>query len=223
MKDFAFALARTDRKTLSIYVESDGSVLVRAPRNIPQKVLDSIIKLKGYWIYKSVTELKELNRTKVAREIANGEGFLFMGKSYRLKIEEDLEAPLMLTQGFFKLDADEVGDAREHFINFYKEKGKQHISERVHLIKGRFGVNPKSIRVMDLQKRWASRSDKSVNFHWKVMLAPITIIDYIIIHELAHYLAPGHGSEFWEQVESVMPDYREKKIWLRNNGANLDI
>jgi predicted metal-dependent hydrolase len=223
LKDFTFTVARSNRKTLSIYVERNGSVLVRAPRNIPQKVLNAIIKIKGYWIYKSITELQELNRTKVTREIANGEGFLFMGKSYRLKIEEGLETPLTLAQGFFKLDADDVEDARQHFINFYKEKGKQHISERVHLIRGKFGVNPKSIRVMDLQNRWASRSDKSINFHWKVMLAPMTIIDYVIIHELAHYLAPGHGSKFWEQVESVMPDYQEKKIWLRNNGANLDI
>jgi predicted metal-dependent hydrolase len=223
MKDFTYALAKSDRKTLSIYVERDGSVLIRAPKNIPLKTLDEIVKLKSYWIYKSIAELKELNRTGVKREIANGEGFLFMGKSYRLKIEEGVKPPLTLTQGYFTLDADEVENARKHFVSFYRQKGKEHITERVSRFKDKLGVNPRRVRVMDLKNRWASSSKDAVNFHWKVMLAPMTIIDYVIIHELVHCLKPNHGPKFWELVGSVMPNYDEKKVWLRTNGANLDI
>jgi predicted metal-dependent hydrolase len=76
---------------------------------------------------------------------------------------------------------------------------------------------------MELKNRWASRSEKGLNFHWKVVLAPVTVIDYIIVHELAHYLRPDHGLQFWDTVESVIPNYHEKKEWLRKNGANLDI
>src|SRR2546427_1615686 len=207
MRDLIYQVEKSERKTLSIYVEKNGRVLVKAPRDVPQKTLEKIIKLKQYWIYKSIAELQELNRTGVSREIANGEGFLFMGKSYRLRIEEGLNRPLRLSQGYFMLDLRQVENARRHFIEFYRQRGKEYIVDRVNRIKERLGVNPKVIRVMDLRNRWASRTEKGLNFHWKVMLAPMTVIDYIIVHELAHYVKPGHGADFWKLVESVMPNY----------------
>ena len=85
------------------------------------------------------------------------------------------------------------------------------------------GVNPNKIRVMELKNRWASRGKSGLNFHWKMMLAPISIIDYVIVHELAHYLKEDHSDEFWEIVESVMPNYKDKKEWLKINGAGLDV
>jgi len=222
-KDLTYTLAKSDRKTMSIYVKPDGNVLVRAPKDITQKKLDAILALKSYWICKSMAELQELNRTKVTRQIAHGEGFLFIGKSYRLKIDKNIQNKLVLNQGYFILHADEIENAREHFIDFYREKGKECIPNRVAYFKKKLGVKPRTIRVMDLRNRWASQSKKGVNFHWKLMLAPRRIIDYIVVHELAHMRIPDHSQEFWELVESVMSNYEEKKKWLRINGANLDI
>ena len=223
MKAFTYALRKSHRKTLSIYVERDGRVVVRAPDNLPHEKIDEIVKGKEPWIYRSLAEFQELNATQVKREIADGEGFLFMGRSHRLRIEEGLKRPLLLDDGYFMLDAAEVENAREHFINFYKQRGKEHIPDRVHRIKDKLGVNPRKIRIMNLRNRWASTSQRGVNFHWKVMLAPMTVIDYVIVHELAHFVKPDHSSEFWDLVGSVMPDYQGQKAWLRSNGANLDI
>ena len=221
-KDLTYTLAQSDRKTMSIYVDRDGNILVRAPKDLPSNKLDAIMDLKSYWIYKSISEMQELNRNRVTRHIANGEGFLYMGKSYRLKIEKGLKTPLALSNGYFLLSEAGADNARKHFINFYREKGKQHLSERVKYYGKKIGVDVSSIRVMDLKTRWASRSNKGLNFHWKVMLAPMSIIDYLVVHELAHFKKADHSHEFWELVESVMPNYREKKNWLRVNGANLD-
>lgn len=222
-KDLTYTLTKTNRKTLSIYVEPEGNVSVRAPHDITQKQLDAIIDLKSYWIYKSKAELQELNRARVTRQISNGEGFLYLGKSYRLTIKKDLTKPLMLTEKYFQLREDKTDKARELFLQFYRDNGKKHISERVELFQKKLGVNPKTIRVMDLKNRWASRGKSGLNFHWKLMLAPITVIDYIIVHELAHLKKQGHSPEFWELVRSVLPNYMEQKNWLRTNGANLDI
>jgi len=221
--DITYTLAKSDRKTMSIYVEPNGTILVRAPKYIPQEKLNAILGLKKYWIHKSIAELQELNRTKVTRQIAHGEGFLFMGKSCRLKIDKNLKKPLSLVQGYFILHTDEIENAREHFINFYREKGREYIPTRVEYFKKKIGVEPKNIRVMDLKNRWASQSRNGVNFHWKLMLAPMTIIDYIVVHELAHLNVQDHSPAFWELVESVMPNYDERKNWLKINGANLDI
>jgi len=222
-KDITFTLARSGRKTMSIYVEPDGSVLVRAPKKVKEEQINAIVDLKRYWIYKSMAEFQELNKTKVTRQIISGEGFLFMGKSYRLKINGNNSPPLALDQGYFILDENKMDKARQCFIEFYREQGKEHISQRVEYFQKKLGIEPNGVRVMDLKTRWASRGNKRLNFHWKIMLAPMSVIDYVVVHELAHYIKEDHSPAFWEIVESVMPNYREKKEWLRLNGANLDI
>lgn len=222
-KDIAYSLTQTDRKTISIYVEPDGRITVRAPRRLDLYKINNIIDMKRPWIYRGIAELKELNRTKANRSFVNGEGYLYLGKSYRLKIEKNLNQPLSLKQGFFMLDESQTQKAKQHFINFYKEKGRKHIAERVDYFKKKIGVEPKPTRIMELKKRWASRSRTGLNFHWKIMLAPVSVIDYIVVHELAHLKREDHSLHFWEIVESVIPNYAEKKNWLRLNGANLDI
>lgn len=218
-----YKLVRSERKTLSIYVERDSSVLVRAPRKIPRRQIDAIMNQKRFWVYKSIAEFQELNGSRVRRQIADGEGFLFLGKSYRLRIEKNLDVPLALEGGHFFLREEEIENARKHFVNFYRKKGREHIVDRVNYFGSRFGLSPEKVRVMELRNRWASKTEKGLNFHWKVALAPMNVVDYIIVHELAHYKEPRHSHAFWETVESVMPDYQEKRNWLRMNGASLDI
>ena len=218
-----YSLVKSDRKTVSIYVEPNGSVLVRAPNEATLEKINEILEKRRLWIYKALVEFQELNHSKVTRKIANGEGFLFLGKSYRLKIDPDLENPLSLNEGYFMLDEKHAKHAKRLFTDFYKEQGKTFLPSRVEYYTEKMGVNPRKITVRELKNRWASISTTALNFHWKIMMAPISIIDYVIVHELAHYLKKDHGPAFWEIVESVLPNYLEKKNWLRLNGAFLDI
>lgn len=222
-KDLTYSLTQTKRKTLSIYVEPQGTITVRAPLTIDLNKIDSIIEQKSYWIYKSIAEVKDLNKTKVNRSLVNGEGYLYLGKSYRLKLEKTQKKTLTLENGFFHLAETESRNARNHFINFYKMQAKNHITERVDYFKKKVGAETTVVRIIELGKRWASKSKTGVNFHWKTILAPAKIVDYIVVHELAHFKKPNHNVQFWEIVESILPDYRERKEWLRLNGANLDI
>jgi len=222
-KDLTYTLAQSDRKTMSIYVEPDGNVVVRAPKNIDKERIKAIVDLKRFWIHKSIAEFRELNRTKVERQIASGEGFLFMGKSHRLKLDGNADVPLALRNGFFLLREKDARRAKNLFIGFYREQGKEHLPQRVEYFRKKMGIGKVNVRVLELKKRWASWGKKNLNFHWKIMLAPISVIDYVIVHELAHTVKKDHSPAFWEIVESVMPNYREKKEWLRVNGANLDI
>jgi predicted metal-dependent hydrolase len=218
-----YSLVRSDRKTLSIYVEPNGSVLVRAPNSASIERINEILEKKRLWVYRSLVEFQELNHTKVTRKISNGEGFLFLGKSYRLKIDPNLIEPFSLNQGYFLLNESRALDAKRLFIDFYKDQGKKFIPKRVTYFREKIGVTPNKIVIRELKNRWASISKTALNFNWKIMMASISIIDYLVVHELAHYIHPDHGSEFWELVESVMPNYLEKKNWLRLNGAFLDV
>ena len=148
---------------------------------------------------------------------------MYLGKSYRLKQVTDSKKPLTLTKGYFVLNKNKAKDIKIAFIDLYKEKAKEYIPKKVKYYAKKLGVEPNSVKIMDLKNRWASKSKKGLNFHWKMMLAPITIIDYVMVHELAHFKHQNHSDAFWELVESVLPNYIDRKNWLRLNGAGLDV
>ena len=135
----------------------------------------------------------------------NGEGFLYLGRSYRLKLVEDQPLPLILKNGYFSLRTGSNGkkvDAHEVFKEFYREKALRKISERVEFYAPQMGVTPKGIKVLELQHRWASCTKAGMlNFHWKCMMAPLTILDYIVVHELAHMIHANHTEAFWNEVD----------------------
>jgi predicted metal-dependent hydrolase len=132
----------------------------------------------------------------------------------------------MLKDGYFCLRANggTASDPDAAFKEFYRQKGKKRIGERVEHYQRRLGAEPKTVRIIDLKNRWASCSpDGNLNFHWKCMMAPPTVLDYIVVHELAHLLHPNHTAVFWNEVDKVMPDYPERKRWLRVNGAGMNL
>lgn len=225
-KDIQYSLKSSRRKTASIYIERDGAVSVLVPENLSKRQIQELIESKRKWIYRNLAEWKDLNAARVRREYVNGEGFLYLGRTYRLKLVASQDNPLMLKDGYFCLrtNGGTAPDPDTAFKEFYRQKGKKRIGERVEHYRKRMGVEPKSVRIIDLKNRWASCSvGGNINFHWKCMMAPPTVLDYIIVHELAHLLYPNHTTAFWNQVDKVMPDYMERKEWLRINGAGMDL
>jgi len=221
-KDIEYTLRRSDRKTASIYVERDGGVSVLVPETLSHSEIDDLLEKKRKWIYQKLAEWRDLNAARIQREYVNGEGFLYLGRSYRLMLVDEQSQPLMLRDGYFQLLAD--ADPEEAFIEFYREKAKQRIAQRVEYYQDRMGVDPTGVRIIDLRNRWASCSkDGRVNFHWKCMMAPPKVLDYIVVHELAHIIHPHHTDAFWHEVDKILPDYRERVAWLRENGAGMDL
>lgn len=225
LKDISFNIKKSKRKTLSIYIERDGTVTVIAPENSTDKEIEEVIKKKEYQIYKSLTEWELTNSTKIEREFVNGQSFLYLGRNYRLEIvKEEQKKPLILKNGYFLLRKNDESKAKKLFIEFYKEKGLQKIVERVERYQKRINVNPKQIRIMELKNRWASCSVKgNLNFHWKCIMAPLDVLNYIVVHELAHLIHKKHTKAFWNEIDKMIPDYQKHMEWLRINGAAMDI
>jgi len=223
-KDIQYVLKRNNRKTGSIYVERDGQITVLVPRKTTKAEVEEILEQKRKWIYTALAEWEDLNATRVAREFVNGEGFLYLGRSYRLRLVDEQDEALLLKGGYFCLCRNKNGRPAETFKNFYRDKGLSKISERIGYYQDKMGVDVQDVRVIELQNRWASCTKKgTLNFHWKCIMAPLTIVDYIIVHELAHLIHSNHSPAFWSEVEKVIPDYRERKEWLRKNGAGMTI
>ena len=196
---------------------------------IAEDRIDALVESKRYWIYKNLAEWRDLNATRVPREYRNGESFLYLGRSYRLTLVCDQDVPLQLRNGRFCLRRDvlatgTIDAAKAAFRDYYIGLGIKRMSDRVAYFAPKVGVTPGGVAVRELGNRWASCSAAGeIAFHWKSVMAPPTIIDYIIVHELCHLHHLDHTDAFWNEVDKVMPTYRERKEWLRVHGAGLDV
>lgn len=223
-EDIKINVKRNNRKTLSIYIERDGTVTVLAPKNLSDEEIQKVIQTKEYHIYKYFAEWKEMNESKINRTFVNGQSYLYLGRNYRLDIVKELSKPLMLKQGYFLLREKDKSKAREHFISFYKEKGQQKITDKIEKYQEWMGVNPNKVRIIDLKNRWGSCSNEgNLNFHWKCAMAPLDVLTYIVVHELAHLKHKRHSQAFWNEVDKVLPNFQHQIEWLKLNGASLDI
>lgn len=212
------------RKMLEIIVDRDGSVQVQAPVTSTDNEIATLVQAKRIWIYKALAEWRDLNAAQTEREYVNGQSFLYLGSHYRLQIVDDAPVALALKNGYFLLHRDKLSDARNLFKTFYRQKGQERIPDRMRRYQAMLGVEVPGIRVMELGHRWGSCSaDGTLNFHWRAMLLPLKVLDYIIVHELAHRLESTHSRHFWDLVERALPDYERAVGWLRQHGAGAGL
>ncbi|MDL2123169.1 MAG: M48 family metallopeptidase [Deltaproteobacteria bacterium] len=233
MDGLEYRLKRSNRKSMEISIERDGAVMVKTPYQIELNEIEKFISEKNVWIHQKLAKKKAINRERPKREFVNGQGFLYLGKSYRLKFFDNAgiksgklpkAEPLRLWRGYFELAESEKANAREHFISWYKKQIKKQLKTRMPRYDKRIGVRVKNIRILNLGHRWASCGRNGIiNFNWRSVMAPIWVFDYILVHEMIHLVERAHSDRFWRLVSRVMPDYKEHASWLNENGADLDL
>lgn len=222
--DLQFAVQRsTRRKTMQITVERDGALVISAPPQVSEVRLRAFVREKRFWIYTKLAQKGRLHRLVPRKEFVDGEGFLYLGRSYRLKIVDEQDAPLKLTHGRFCLRRDAVQAASEHFVRWYTERAKAWLTDRAVEYQPRMNVFASGVRVQDIGYRWGScGKGYMLYFHWKVIQLPVSIAEYVVVHELAHLREPHHTPGFWQCVERAMPDYARRKVWLAERGAEVE-
>ncbi len=216
-------LIRTKRKTISLQVTDDAKLVVRAPINASDEAIKRVILKHRDWIEKKRREVLSRDPRHSNKEFVNGEGFLYLGKYYKLRIVDGQKEPLRLENEFL-LSKEYLPTAKEVFINWYKERAYEKISERVEWYARMRGFNYNKINITDAQKRWASCSHKrNLNFSWRLIMAPLPVIDYVVVHELVHLEERNHNKTFWSKVKMLMPDYEKHREWLKKYGHLLRI
>lgn len=222
-------LPGTVRKTTDIVIERNGLVTVRPPRGFSPEQADAVVESKRMWIYRNLAEWRDINATAIIREWVNGESFLYLGRGYRLSLVAEQDVDLKLKDGRFCLKRNLIEKegklaAKKAFEAFYCTKGERRLNERIEYFAPKVGVKPKGFKVKELGYRWAScTKDNMLYFHWKCMMAPMKIIDYMVVHELCHMHHRNHTDLYWNEVDKVMPDFLERKMWLKKYGAGLDL
>lgn len=211
------------RRTLQITVERGGSLLLSAPPGVDESSLRDFVNEKRFWIYTKLAEKELLRRVVPRKEFVGGEGFLYLGRSYRLKLVDALDVPLKFSAGRFQLRRDEVGAGREHFIRWYLERARERLALVVNELQARMEVQPAGVKVQDLGYRWGSCGKGDwLYFHWKTILLPSRIVEYVAAHEMAHLHEPHHTPEFWLRLERAMPDFAQRKAWLAERGVGVE-
>lgn len=222
--DLRFSVERSARrKTMQITVERDGALVLSAPPHVTEDRLRAFVRAKRFWIYTKLAEKDRLHRSVPRKEFVEGEGFLYLGRSYRLKLVEDQDVPLKLSGGRFRLRRDAVASAREHFVNWYGERASTWFMDKVVEQQPRMEVFAAGVRVQDLGFRWGSCGKGDwLYFHWKAIQLPSHIAEYVVVHELAHLREQHHTPAFWKCVERAMPDYDRRRVWLAEHGVAVE-
>jgi hypothetical protein len=211
------------RKTISLQIKEDGNIVIYAPYHTPKGEIEKFLDKNQSWIFKKLSE-KERSTRKAEKAFLPGETFFYLGELYPLDIQEANHkgSPLKLSFGKFILDKDRIGEARNLFIKWYKKEAEENLTGRVNYYSHRLQLFPKGVKITSAKYRWGSCSrDNRLSFSWRMIMAPLSVIDYILIHELVHIKEKNHSQKFWSYLESILPEYREHKLWLKKNGHSL--
>jgi len=223
--DLHFEVRRSPRrKSVQITVDRSGELLLSAPEVCPTRVMERFIREKRFWIYTKLAEKEALGFSLPTKRYVSGEGFPYLGRSYRLLLIDSQRSPVKLEQGRFKMARSAAGAGREHMVRWYTAHAKPWLTKLVAAYQRRLGVGPAGISVQDLGYRWGSCGKGGrLYFHWRTILLPPRIVEYIAVHELVHLQHPHHTPQFWARVERVMPDFALRKAWLAENGLLASI
>jgi predicted metal-dependent hydrolase len=225
VEDLQFEIRRSDRrKTLEIIIDRGGELVLATPGHARQKALEDFVRSKRFWIYTKLARSEALRRPVSEKDFVSGEGFYYLGRNYRLLLVKQQRIPVKLEQGRFRMSHDAVGRGRGHMINWYTEHASRWLTRRVERFARRIAVQPTALSVRDLGYRWGSCGQAGrLYFHWKCILLPPAIADYVVVHELVHLGIPHHTADFWRAVARVLPDLEQRKAWLAERGSEFVI
>jgi len=214
-------IIRSRRKTIALQITDDATLIIRAPYDVSDETIMRIISKHKDWIKKKKMEIEARGSKFTPKEFVNGEGFLYLGRSYKLNIVDEQDVPLRFDNGFY-LSRDALSRAREVFIEWYKKRAYEKILERVEKYAKDGGFKYNKINITNANKRWGSCSPNGIlNFSWRLVMAPLPVIDYVVIHELAHTEEKNHSKNFWIKVKVLMPNFEKYADWLKRNGHLL--
>ncbi|MCR4421720.1 MAG: M48 family metallopeptidase [Exilispira sp.] len=214
-------IIKSRRKTISLCINDEGFIIVKAPLNVSKIYIDNFIKKHERWIIKKIDEVKKYRIENPKKNFIEGENFLFLGNFYRLKFSENQGQKIIFTDSFY-INSKYKNNAKDILIHWYKNNAYKILSERADYYSKKFGYKYNKIKITSAKRRWGSCSfNGNLNFSYRILLLPVDVIDYVVIHEIVHLKVRDHSKRFWKEVQNIMPDYKKHHNYLKENRCLL--
>lgn len=223
VNDLVFEIRRSARrKTIGLTVDRGGELVLHAPDRVERAEVERWTRQKLLWVHRKLALKEQLAPRMRSPEFVTGESFRYLGRIFRLVIIDRQEVPFKFDGRRFALRRDARAAAAEHFRTWYIVTGSEWVRRRVSLLARRTTAAPARVEVRDLGFRWGScAKNGAVFFNWRLLQLPVRLADYVICHELAHLVQGHHGPAFWKLLDSVQPDWRERKRELAEQAQSV--
>lgn len=214
-------IIRSSRKTLSLTIKKDGTIVVNAPNKMKDDIIKKFVEQKQDWLTSKLAFIRG-NQDKYS-EIINYKKYLLFGKPYNLALAdvkkvEVLNNSILIPQ---KIDKEKISTA---VVNFYKKKAKDILNKRLLYMQGILKIKSKGFKISNSKGRWGSCSSNGIiTLNWRAVMVNPACIDYIIVHELCHLVEMNHSKRFWTLVETFLPNYNEQRQTLKEYGFLLEM
>lgn len=215
---FDINIVKSRRKSIAIVVRPNGTVEVRAPKYVPEFAIKAFVKSKTEWIEKRLETVKK--QITFPKKFVNGEKFLYLGDEYEL-----------LTGPYIKIETKEgkllfplamASRGKLHLEKWYEKQARDLIKSLVVEYSKNIDLPYESISFSDTKSKWGSCThDNRLQFNWRLIMAPLLVVRYVVIHELVHTMCKDHQTIFWNKVRQVNPSYKQQIKWLKLNGDKL--
>lgn len=227
-REIRFNIIYRKRKTMSLEIKRDGIINVIAPNGLDKTFIVDKVKNKSDWIIKKLDEIEVLNNNRYTRSYESGDIFLYLGNEYILEVLVDkttigTSVSLENNKLIVRSNSNTKDVIQRALKNWYTDETLGITKERINYYKLFFEDTVTSIKIKDQKSRWASCTYKNeILFNLRCSMMPIQIIDYIVVHEMCHMEHRNHSKDFYLAVERILPDYKERVKWLKNNGVRMN-
>lgn len=212
-------IKKSARNSISLHITVTGDLIVQAPLFMPDFFIQNFLKSKQEWIEKGFAKVKF--RKGVAKGYKEGEEFLYLGKKYKLVFTSDTQISVTNALNVPKAVAFRV---EKELTNWYIKQAREKITQRVIYHAKQMHATYNNLLFSDTKSKWGTCThENNLQFSWRLIMAPLMVLDYVVIHELAHTTEKNHSSSFWSIVRKYTPAYKQHRKWLEANGAMLHL
>ena len=230
--DFALPIeiVRTNRKKTASIEICNNTIKITVPNKLTDKHINELIQKRANWITKKLATRTQQTPHK-PKEWVNGETFTYLGRNYRLKLINTHSTETKLRNGYLEVPnqtdlttTKQVAALKTSVTDWYAKQARNKLQQKTDRYAAIMNVTPNRIKIRDYKARWGSCSAKGdIAYNWRILIAPNGIVDYVVVHELAHLLEHNHSPQYWKNVGHILPDYQDSKEWLKLNANALQI
>lgn len=221
MPDYTLIRSRKRRKTITLQVHGDGKVIIRAPWSTPSAEADAFFSAKQPWLKEKLSRQR-----RYVTDFWSCGRLPYLGTSYPLEVLPRRGGPesFSFSDRRFFLHCDHMLRARAIMVAWLTGQAEEHFEMRIAHYEGVSGQRPAGFRLSNARYRWGSCSPRNRLFlNWRLIMAPPSVIDYVIVHELMHIREKNHSHRFWVLIARTFRDYEAQRRWLKENSFLLSV